>query len=234
MDPLFIGVIAFVLLGGIAAFALRRRVPSFDDAAETDASTCAACGNTELTHPAEGVYVCRCGFRGGPGLGAYAWKLETERIAAMSEADRAVLLARARADAQLKLDAARADYDAAERAFREGEQIAVSRREAVHKGELFEHIRQLLPSVEGALIDAVASVEKVRHIEGGGGRMNDWYDRLKGSRETALTLTGIQATTALRTQLREVGSVLAALETELRATSRPLAPSPPTGEETPS
>lgn len=87
MDPVMLGGVAgaLVVVVGIAAFARRARVPSLDEVVEVDASTCAACGSKDVTHPAEGVYVCACGFRGGPGMGAYVWKLETERIAAMSE-----------------------------------------------------------------------------------------------------------------------------------------------------
>ncbi|MBN8611139.1 MAG: hypothetical protein J0L92_11170 [Deltaproteobacteria bacterium] len=217
MDPVVIGVVVgVVVVVAIAAFALRSRVPSLDEVAEVDANTCAACGSKDVTHPAEGVYLCVCGFRGGPGMGAYAWKLETERVAAMSESDRAALLARERADAVLKVTAARGDYDMAERAFRAGEAITpLGRGEAMRKTELYDQVRELLPSAERHVTDAIASVEKVRHIERGGGRMNDWYDRLKGSRESALTVTGMQATAALRAQLKEVGTVLTALEREL-------------------
>jgi Cdc6-like AAA superfamily ATPase len=130
-------------------------------------------------------------------------------------------LARARADAELQLGAARGDYEMAERAFRAGEQIVpIGRGEAMRKTELYEQVRELLPSAERHLTDAIASVEKVRHLERGGGRMNEWYERLKGSRETALTVTGMQATVALREQLREVGSVLAGLERELGPSPR--------------
>ena len=217
MDLAVLGlvVVGVIVLAGLA-LRPRKREPEIVD----DANSCAACGNTELTHPAEGVYVCRCGFRGGPGLGAYAWKLETERIAAMSDADRAALLARVRADAKLQLGAARGDFDMASRAFRAGESIVpIGRGEALRKTELYDQVREYLPSAERHLTDAVASVEKVRHIERGGGRMNEGYDKLKGSRESALTLTGMQATAALRAQLEEVGGMLVGLEQELGPTA---------------
>jgi hypothetical protein len=209
------GVIAVFALVAWAASQRRIRV---EDLPPDDASTCAACGNTDLEHPAEGVYRCRCGFAGGPGMPDYQWKLRTERIAAMSEEERSELLASSREEARLKLTAARGDYEAAARSFAEGESILpLGTRGAARKTALYDEVRALLPPAQQYLMEAVGAIEVARHITRGGGRMNAWYDKLGGSRETAFTVTGVQATAALRAQLLEVGDVLTGLERELAA-----------------
>jgi hypothetical protein len=209
------GVVAgLVVVGAIALYASRPRLDA-DDIVD-DANTCAACGNTDLTHPAEGVYVCRCGFQGGPGLPDHIWRLEDERIAAMPEDERERLRAASEQDARLQLISARGSFEAAARAFAEGEAIVpMGSRGAAQKTAAYDQVRGHLPEAERALQDAIGAVERTRQIARGGGRMSAYYDRLGGSRETALTLTGMQATAALRAQLSEVRGVLEELEREL-------------------
>ncbi len=206
-----LAAVAGVIVAGIAA----NRTPNIDDLPD-DGDVCVACGSTDVVHPAEGVYVCICGYEGGPGMAAYQWQLKTERIAAMPADKREALAASVAEDARLQLTAARGSYEHAKHCFVEGDSIvAIGKSQAARKTELFDQVRAALPQATQHLLEAIAHVETARHIRHGKGRMSDWYDKLSGSRESAFTVTGMQASAALRAELGEVEDVLRGLEAQL-------------------
>ena len=80
-----------LVVGGILAFDLIRRltrtsVPELDDRV-----ACVACGSTEdRWDVAPGVYRCLCGYEGGPGMAAWQWQQKCEGLAALAPAARSV------------------------------------------------------------------------------------------------------------------------------------------------
>ncbi len=174
-----------------------------------DPRQCAACGGTEVSPLAEGVYRCSCGFEGGPGLALFAWKLQTERIAEMSAEARDARLAVELAEARAKLGAARTDFDVATRSFREGAAIEPLDRQAQTRKRMFhDMVLQNPGSTERHLTEAIGSIELVRHIRSAGGRMSESYDALG-------ELDALRETGELDDYYAAVSDVLSTLERAL-------------------
>ena len=198
---------------GIVAVFLTRRTVRIEDLPPDDGSSCAACGNSDLEHPAEGVYRCRCGFEGGPELPEYEWQRRSDRISAMAEAERERMLMDAVESATLVLVAARSDYEAAHSAFTKAMAICpITPEKAQRKSELEEDASDLRLRAEKQLFEAVSALETARHILRGDGRMTSWYEKLNTLRDAAVMRRGTKAAA----QLRRARDVLVGLERELK------------------
>jgi hypothetical protein len=214
-----VGAVALVL--NLVAW-WQRRTSTFTVDDEDD-GRCVACGADGVVVVAPGVYVCGCGHEGGPGMAAYQWSLRAQALRDLPAEEQEQLVAQKARQARESLQIAQGALVDALRCFEEGAAIlALGKRAAQRKVDLFDRVRALTPDVQQHLQAAIEPIGVVRQLRGDDAPMTEWYDRLGGSRETVLTVTAIQATAALKQELQELEEVLRGLTLQLDGVDRPL------------